>query len=120
MSGASTLTISRADQDGVEVIRLGGEIDVTNADLVQEAVEATTAEAVVLDLSEVAFLDSIAASTLGGGHRRLEAANRSLYIVCPSDTPPAWTLRVVGMDGGLVCGSLDSALVSAIERHARR
>ena len=112
------MTISRDESDGVEIIRLVGDVDLTNAELVREAVDATTCERVVLDLSAVTFLDSMAISTLDGGRRRLESEQRSLVLVSPPETPSAWTLRVTGMDGD-VCGSLDEALVSAAVRHAR-
>ena len=107
------MTISREERDGVELIRLEGDVDLTNADLVREAVDATTCARVVLDLSAVTFLDSMAISTLDSGHRRLASDERVLVVVSPPETPSAWTLRVTGM-GGTVCRSLDEALLSAI------
>lgn len=111
-----SMTISRDESDGVEIIRLEGDVDLTNADLVREAVDATTADRVVLDLSAVTFLDSMAISTLDGGHRRLASDDRSLVVVSPPETPSAWTLRVTGL-GGEVCESLDEALLAAIGRY---
>ena len=73
----------------------------------------------VLDLSEVRFLDSMALSTLDGAHRRLASEDRLLFVVAPPQTPSAWTLRVAGLDSGVVQESLDSALVTAISRHRR-
>jgi anti-anti-sigma factor len=112
------MTISRDESDGVEIIRLAGDVDLTNADLVRAAVDATTCESVVLDLSAVTFLDSMAISTLDGGQRRLASEQRSLVVVSPPETPSAWTLRVTGIAGD-VCESLDEALVSVVARHAR-
>ncbi|HET6682842.1 MAG TPA: STAS domain-containing protein [Gaiella sp.] len=111
------MTIARDESDGVEIIRLEGDIDMTNAALVREAVEATTCDSVVLDLSAVTFLDSMAISTLEGGQRRLASERRSLVVVCPPSTPSAWTLRVAGIDRDVVRESLDDALVAAIGRH---
>jgi anti-anti-sigma factor len=111
------MTISRDESDGVEIIRLEGDVDLTNAELVREAVEATTAERVVLDLSGVTFLDSVAISTLDGGQRQLAAEHRSLMVVSPPETPSAWTLRVMGMDD-VVCESLDDALVATLVRRS--
>lgn len=112
------LTISHDASDGVEIIRLEGDVDLTNADLVRDAVDATTAERVVLDLSGVTFLDSTAITTLHDGQQRLAAEQRALVVVSPPETPSAWTLRVTGMDGA-VCESLDEALVADLARHSR-
>ena len=111
-----TMTISREAADGVEIIRLEGDVDLTNADLVRAAVDATTAHCVVLDLSAVTFLDSMAVSMLDGGHRHLASEDRALVVVSPPETPSAWTLRVTGL-GGEVRESLDDAIVAEIGRY---
>jgi anti-anti-sigma factor len=111
------IAIAKAESHGVEIISLEGDLDLTNANLVREAVEATRSEAVVLDLSAVTFLDSMAISTLEGGHRRLASEDRSLVVVSPPATPSTWTLRVTGIDDGVVCESLDDALLAALARH---
>ena len=81
------IAIAKAESHGVEIISLEGDLDLTNANLVREAVEATRSETVVLDLSAVTFLDSMAISTLEGGHRRLASEDRSLVVVSPPATP---------------------------------
>lgn len=113
-----TIAIAKKERDGVEIISLEGEIDMTNADLVRDAVAATRSDTVVLDLSAVTFLDSMAISTLERGQRTLAAEHRSLVVVSPPTTPSAWTLRVAGIDSDVVRESLDDALVAAIEGHA--
>ena len=112
-----TISIGKTESEGVEIVSLEGEIDLTNADLVREAVDATTSQTVVLDLSAVTFLDSMALSTLVGSERRLASDQRSLVVVSPPATPSAWTLRVAGIHGDVVCESLDEALVTALARH---
>jgi anti-anti-sigma factor len=120
MSENGAMRIVHEERDGVDIIRLEGEIDLMNAALVREAVDATTASAVVLDLSDVAFLDSMALSTLDGSQRRLAAEDRVLFVVAPPQTPPAWTLRVSGLDSDAVQESLDSALLSAVAQYRRQ
>ena len=112
-----TIAISKDERDGVEIISVEGELDMTNADLLREAVEASRSETLVLDLSAVRFLDSMAISTLEGGQRRLATEYRSLVVVSPPTTPSAWTLRVAGIDREVVRESIDDALVVAIARH---
>ena len=111
------MTISCEESDGVEIIRLEGDVDLTNADLVRQAVDATTADCVVLDLSAVTFLDSMAVSMLDAAIGVWRRKTGHFLVVSPPETPSAWTLRVTGL-GGNVCESLDDALVAAIERYA--
>jgi anti-anti-sigma factor len=107
------LDIARADSDGVAVLRVAGEIDLTNADVLQEAVDGTSTHAVVLDLSQVAYLDSSGIRAIDRSRRRLVSEERSLLIVSPPDTPSAWTFRVAGFDPGLLVESLEAALATA-------
>ena len=70
------VAITRDDRDGVDVIQLDGEVDLTNADSLLAAVEATRSASVVLDLSLVAFLDSSGIRAIDRGHRHLNADGR--------------------------------------------
>jgi anti-anti-sigma factor len=109
--------ISRDDEDGVAVVRVEGEVDLTNADALLQAVEATTSSAVVLDLSQVAYLDSSGIRAIDRGHRHLVSERRSLFIVSPPDTPSDWTFRVAGFGRDIVRQSMNDALAAAVERH---
>jgi anti-anti-sigma factor len=93
--------------DGMAIVTVSGEIDLTSSDSLQGSIEQTTSPRVVLDLSRVAFLDSSAIRAIDRGRRRLVSQSRSLLIVSPPDTPSAWTLRVAGFDRELVVDSLD-------------
>jgi anti-anti-sigma factor len=110
--------IVRGDVDGVDVVHLEGELDLTNADVLTETFHETSAPSVVLDLTGVTFLDSMAVRALDAGHRNLVAERRDLVIVSPPDTPAAWTLRVAGLADDLVRESLDAALASVASRRA--
>jgi anti-sigma B factor antagonist len=118
MSDDTILGISRGDRAGVDVVVVDGEVDLTNADDVQQAVEATTATSVVLDLTRVAYLDSSGIRAIDRGHRSLMAEERSLLIVSPPETAADWTLRVAGFDREIVMETIDAALLSAAARHA--
>lgn len=96
--------------EGVVVVTVSGEIDLTSSDSLQGSIERTTSPTVVLDLSRVAFLDSSGIRAIDRGRRSLVSQDRSLLIVSPPDTPSAWTLRVAGFDRDLVVESLDLAL----------
>lgn len=113
MSEDSRLAITRARSDGVEVLTVAGEIDLTNADALQKAVGDTSTAAVVLDLSAVAYLDSSGIRAIDHVRRGLVSEHRSLVIVSPPGTPSAWTFRVAGFDRELVVESVEAALASA-------
>lgn len=104
--------IATSRSDGVSVVSVTGEIDLTNADAMQAAVEGTATPVVVLDLSAVTFLDSSGIRAIDHARRDLLAGERALVVVSPPDTPSAWTLRVAGFDPGLVAESLDAALAT--------
>lgn len=96
--------------DGMAVVTVSGEIDLTTSDSLQGSIERTTSPKVVLDLSRVAFLDSSGIRAIDRSRRRLASRGRSLLIVSPPDTPSAWTLRVAGFDRELVVETLDALL----------
>ncbi len=106
--------ITRDDRKGLDVIRIGGEVDLTTADAVQAAVEATQSASVVLDLTRVAYLDSSGIRAIDRGHRHLVAGRRTLFIVSPPDTAADWTFRVAGFKSELLVSSLEAALSTAV------
>jgi anti-sigma B factor antagonist len=109
--------ITRDDRDGVDVIQIGGEVDLTNADAVEAAVEATRSASVVLDLTRVAYLDSSGIRAIDRSHRRLVAGSRALLIVSPPETAADWTFRVAGFKSELLVSSLEAALATVLETH---
>lgn len=120
MNTDPVLDIAVADADGIAVLTIAGEIDLTNAEALQRAVDETSAAAVVLDLSRVAYLDSSGIRAIDRSRRRLLATERSLVIVSPPDTPSSWTFRVAGFGNGLVVESVETALATVGARAPHR
>lgn len=116
MSDSAIVDISSDARDGVDVVHVQGEVDLTNAEAVQQAVVATRTQAVVLDLTRVAYLDSSGIRAIDRGHRHLVSEQRSLFIVSPPDTAADWTFRVAGFRREMLLASLDAALASAVKR----
>jgi anti-sigma B factor antagonist len=114
VTGERILAIASSSVEGVDVIRVTGEVDLTNAEEVRQAVEATTTLSVVLDLTRVAYLDSSGLRAIDHCHRHLVSDQRALLIVSPPETASDWTLRVAGFDRSIVLDSLDAALASAV------
>lgn len=116
MSDGATLDISRSQVEGVDVVMVEGEVDLTNADGVHDAVVATSAPTVVLDLTAVAYLDSSGIRAIDQASRHVAGEERTLLIVSPPETPADWTLRVAGFTREIVLESLDAAVASAVPR----
>ena len=94
---------------GVRVLRLSGEVDVLSAQrLHEQAVVLLSDEPLVLDLTDVTFLDSsgvqlvdrLARARAGGGFR----------VVAPPGGRPRRVLDIVGFGDGLIADNLDQAL----------
>jgi anti-anti-sigma factor len=98
-------------RDSVAVVRLGGELDLYNADEVRAALGSAAAgnpEYVVVDLAEVEFMDSTALGVFVEAHNSLP--NGGLRLAAPQlETRRA--LLVSGLDRSLnVYDTLDEAL----------
>jgi anti-sigma B factor antagonist len=67
-------------------VSLGGEIDMSNARDVQEALDAaihTSVGVFVIDLCDVAFLDSTAVRLMLRARAQLGRQDRELAVICP-------------------------------------
>jgi anti-sigma B factor antagonist len=81
------------------VVRLGGELDLYNADRVRSALAEVCAESperVVVDLSEVDFVDSTALGVLIEARARL--GNRSGFLLAAPALETRRALEISGLD----------------------
>jgi anti-anti-sigma factor len=87
-------------RDDVLVARLTGEVDMSNAEGIGAAVlEATGNETlgVVLDLTDVRYLDSAGIYVVFGMRSRLRARGQVLRLVIPGASPVDDALRLAGV-----------------------
>jgi anti-anti-sigma factor len=119
MSDGAIVGVSVDRVKSVDVVTVDGEVDLTNADEVYDAIVAATAPAVVLDLTAVAYLDSSGIRAIDRAHRRLLADDRPLLIVCPPDTAADWTLRVAGFNRAIVHENREAAIAATATDRAR-
>jgi anti-sigma B factor antagonist len=92
------ITVAEPTAEGVTVVRLSGELGVDTTLPLQQTLEALAeqrAYRVVVDLSELAFCDSIGLSSFVEAHRRSTAAGGWVRLAAP--TP--FLLRVLGVVG---------------------
>ena len=102
--------------DGKIVVRLGGELDLYNAHVVREALAQASEERptrVVVDLSEVEFIDSTALGVLIEARSRLE--NRRAFLLAAPRAEARRALEVSGLDRHFgVYASVDEALDASL------
>lgn len=88
-------------QDDVIVARLEGEIDLANTPSVSAAIlEAIPNDAVglVIDLSGVRYIDSVAIRMLFTFVRSLHDARQGMAVAIPSDSPVRKLLKITHLD----------------------
>lgn len=82
------LKIGTRDDGGRTVVDVVGEVDVYTAPTLRDHLSQLVAEGryhLVLDLEEVAFLDSTGLGVLVGGLKRVRAHDGSLSLVCTQE-----------------------------------
>jgi len=88
-------------RDEILYAGLSGEIDIASAERLQDAILAETRSAeetgLVVDLSEVTFLDSSGVRLLFTVHRAMIERGRPMALVVPEGTPVASVLSIVEM-----------------------
>jgi anti-anti-sigma factor len=97
--------LSLARTNGVVVATLSGEIDLSNAAHITRAVvDGVPNEAVglVMDLSDVAYLDSAGVRMLAELERRLGWRSQAFRVVAPEGSRTRKVLSIAGLDGLLV------------------
>jgi len=93
------------------VLVCAGDLDVTTSSALRTAIQQASLETdVVVDLDNVAFIDSTALGVLIAGQKRIERAGRALRIVVTNPT----ILRIIAITGlddmFTLCASLQDAL----------
>jgi anti-anti-sigma factor len=103
-----------AERDGVLVASVHGELDISNAMATGDAIAAEVsneARALVVDFSELEFLDSSGISMLFNLARRLSERRQRLHLVAPRGEAVARVLDIVEFDRAApVHSSVEEAL----------
>ena len=88
------------ERDGIVVARVGGEIDSSNASELRLALSErlpSATNALVLDLSDVTYLDSSGIQLLFELGKRLSARRQAMRLVVPADAPMRRVLELCDM-----------------------
>jgi anti-sigma B factor antagonist len=109
--------VSRAGD--VVVARLDGDIDLANTPTVSAKVlEAIPNDAfgLVVDLSEVRYIDSVGIRMLFTFVRALQASRQGMAVAVPPDSPVRKLLKITHLDEATVIrGSVDDAVAALRE-----
>jgi anti-anti-sigma factor len=87
--------------DGAPVVRVSGEVDLSNAAAVRDSIAAAASEAasvVTVDLSDTTYLDSAGISMIFRLAERLTYSRQELRLVVPQDAPIRAVLRLTKLD----------------------
>ena len=99
MPGTEPITTSVTDEDGIAVVAVSGEVDLSTVPALEAAIDEALAggpKALVIDLSGVDFLASAGLQTLVATHERIGKA-RGLAVVAdgPATSRP---IQLTGLD----------------------
>jgi anti-sigma B factor antagonist len=106
------LAVERTSDEGVELVLVEGELDIATAPRLIGVLNRAVQEALrslVVDLSDVDFMDSTGLALLINAHRRLTRRSKGFAVVCPPG-PLLRVFEVTDMVETLhVCPDRDSA-----------
>lgn len=109
------MKVSRDDREGIPILKLEGEFDSFETELVRESFERCMAEgksSVVLDLDGMTFANSTTIAYLITAQKRVGAMGGRLILARPRDFIRK-TLATLGLDSVLpVAESVDEALAA--------
>ncbi|HEX3330723.1 MAG TPA: STAS domain-containing protein [Gaiellales bacterium] len=104
-------------RDGVPLVRVHGEHDVSNQELLRDGLATALAQGsvVVVDLSEASFVDSSVLHTLASaGHPARDAPGRAIVVCARGDGLTRRLLHLAGLDEGVpIAETVEDALRSA-------
>jgi anti-anti-sigma factor len=113
MGATDLLHVEQRDEDGIAVLQLRGDLDISTAGLVPESVAQMVREGhtnIVVDLRGVQLIDSVGVRALLHVRRRLWRNDGAAAFVC-AEEPTGRVLRVMGLYTVLECtDDFDAAL----------
>ncbi len=100
-------------EDSVLIARLTGEVDLSNAEGIGEAIAAATpnhATAIILDLTDLEYIDSAGIGLIYRLREKLQVRGQDLKLVIGNDSLAADALRLAGVAPHLnILGSIQEA-----------
>ena len=114
LGGAGSLaSVTSSEHGAALVLAISGEVDISNIDAIAEVIHRlpNTAGGLLIDLTEVSYLDSSAGSLLHHRAARLRGRAQKLVVVSPPQTPPRRILELTALYvNAPIADALDSGL----------
>jgi anti-sigma B factor antagonist len=112
------LAVERSRVDGYELLTVEGELDIATASRMIASLNEAIAEVetpLVVDLTEVVFMDSTGLALLMNARRRMVRLGHGFAIICPNG-PIARVFEIADMVESLrVCPDQESARLAATQ-----
>lgn len=96
----SLAELERVEDEGVLIVAVTGEVDVSNVDELAEVTYSlpNAALGLVLDLSETTYIDSATIGLLFRLYSSLRRRGQALRVVCPAGSSARRVLELTGFD----------------------
>ena len=109
-----------SDHERVMVARLTGEIDLSNAESIENAIAEATPNhvlGVILDVSALDYLDSAGIHLIYKLREKLRARGQALRLVIPADSPAHDALRLAGVPRNVDTAETLEAAIAEFSPH---
>jgi anti-anti-sigma factor len=110
--------IELTEQEGVRVVLVAGELDISNVGALEDATFDLSNDAlgVVVDLSSTTYIDSATLGLLFKLHRSLKRRGQALRVVCPPGSSARRVLELTGFERETPSAEDRDAAIAAIRR----
>jgi anti-anti-sigma factor len=110
--------IELAERDGVRVVAVAGELDISNVRMLEDVTFDLPNEAlgIVLDLSSATYIDSATLGLLFRLQRGLMRRGQALRVVCPASSSARRVLELTGFERETPPEEDRDAAIAAIRR----
>jgi len=111
-----TMTLEQADAQGVRVVAVAGELDMSNVGALRDATSALPNDAlgIVVDLRGASFIDSATIGLLYELHSALGRRRQALRVLCAAGSTPRRVLEMMSFDGDSLSDQDTESAIAAI------
>ncbi len=100
-------SISARDLPGIHIVSLQGELDMATADGLSDALAEIAGSTVIVDLSQLTFMDSTGITAIVAARNRILAEGQGQLVVTRPGGIVRRALEIVGLGGWIVEWSPD-------------